>query len=222
MENEDSIQDLVRFSRMLYDRQLVHAEGGNSSIRIGGEASPGGEVWITRTGSVLGRLSEDDLTQMTLDGEVIAGDKPSKEWPMHLALYKARPDAKAIIHIHPTYSIAYSTLLAEPSLDAVPAFTSALYRRAGRVPMIDYYPVGSRELHEAIAALAPHFYAILMRQHGLTVASSSLSKAFGIIEEIEQCCHIALLTNGNGVPISAAERAAIDELQGRTWPETIN
>jgi len=216
MNNGDSIYDLVKFSRMLYDRQLVHAEGGNTSIRIGDK------VWITRTGSVLGRLAENDLTRMTLDGTVIAGDKPSKEWPMHLALYKARSSAKAIIHIHPTFSIAYSTLLAEPGLDAVPAFTSALYRRVGRVPMIDYFPVGSQELHEAIAGLAPHFNAILMKQHGLTVAAPSLAKAVGIIEEIEQCCHIALLTNGQGAPLTPEEKDAIDKLQGRTWPVKIN
>ena len=216
MDDKDSIQDLVRYSRMLYERGLVHAEGGNTSIRVEDA------VWVTRTGSVLGRLAENDLTKMTLEGDVIAGDKPSKEWPMHLAIYRARPNERAIIHIHPTYSIAYSTLLTEPSLDAVPAYSSALYRRAGRVPMIDYYPVGSKELHEAITALAPHFFAILMKQHGLTVAASSLSKAFGIIEEIEQCCHIALLTNGKGSPITAAEKQAIDNLQGRTWPEAIN
>ena len=87
--------------------------------------------------------------------------------------------------------------------------------------MIDYYPVGSKDLHEAIAALAPHFYAILMKQHGVTVASSSLSKAFGIIEEIEQCCHIALLTGGRGMPLTDEERDVIDALQGRTWPEGI-
>lgn len=216
MDNLDSIQDLVEASRSLYDHGLVHAAGGNTSIRIGDE------VWITCTGSILGSLSEDDLTRMTLDGQVLSGKKPSKEWPMHLAIYKARPEDKAVIHIHPIYSIAFSTLLAEPSLDAVPAYTSALYRRAGRVPMIDYYPVGSQELHEAIIALAPHFYAILMKQHGLTVSASTLSKAMGIIEEIEQCCHIALLINGKGMPITEEERQAIDEIQGRSWPETIS
>jgi len=143
MGTEESIQDLVKYSRLLYDRHLVHAEGGNSSIRVCED------VWITQTGAVLGRLNENDLTKLSLSGEVISGKKPSKEWPMHLAIYKQRPTANAIIHIHPTYSIAYSTLLDKPSLDAVPAYNSALYRRAGRVPMIDYYPVGSKELHPA-------------------------------------------------------------------------
>lgn len=206
---------MVRFSRLLYDRHLVHAEGGNTSIRIGNE------IWITQTGTVLGRLTENDLTRLSLNGELLSGGKPSKEWPMHLAFYHARPQAGAVIHIHPTYSIAYSTLLDKPSLDAVPAYTSALYRRAGRVPMIDYYPVGSPELHQAVSALAPYFYAILMKQHGITVAAPDLATAIGIIEEIEQCCHIALLTNGKGIPITPAEKDAIDKRQGRTWPETL-
>lgn len=215
MPTTDTVQDLVEYSRLLYERNLVHAEGGNTSVRIDDK------VWITQTGAVLGRLSEEDLTQMNINGEVIQGGKPSKEWPMHLAIYNARPDVGAVIHIHPTYSIAYSTLLTGPSLDALPAYTSAIYRRVGRIPMTDYYPVGSAELHHAVSKLAPFFNAVLLRQHGVTVASMNLSKGMGMIEEIEQCCHIALLTNGNGIPITDKEKAAIDKIQGRTWPESI-
>ncbi len=216
MKDIDTIKDLVDYTRLLYDRHLVHAEGGNTSIRIGND------VWITRTGAVLGRVTESDFTRLSLSGDVIAGEKPSKEFPMHLSFYKARPDVKAVIHIHPTYSIAYSTLLAEPCLDAVPAYSSALYRRAGQVPMIAYYPVGSKELHQAIEKLTPYFYSILMRQHGLTVATNNLSDALGIVEEIEQCCHIALLTNQKGYPITSEEKIEIDKLQGRSWPKSLN
>ena len=215
MSETDTINDLVEYTRLLYERHLVHAEGGNTSLRTGDE------VWITRTGVVLGQATEADLTRLSLEGEVLEGPKPSKEWPMHLAFYRARPEVQAVIHIHPTYSIAYSTTV-EPSLDAVPAYSSAVYRRAGRVPMIPYYPVGSPELFEAITALAPHFPCTLLRQHGLTVASSSLSSAMGIVEEIEQACHIALLTYGKGKPLSMAEKDAIDQRQGRTWPAAVS
>lgn len=88
--------------------------------------------------------------------------------------------------------------------------------------MIEYFPVGSEELHHAIAELAPHFCAILLRQHGVTVAAENLSRAMGIIEEIEQCCHIALLTNQKGISITEEEKAAIDKLQERSWPKTVN
>jgi 3-dehydro-4-phosphotetronate decarboxylase len=215
MKDTDTIQDLVDYTRLLYERHLIHAEGGNTSIRLGNA------VWITRTGAVIGKVTEADLTKLSLDGNIIQGEKPSKEWPMHLAFYKARPEVNAVIHIHPTYAIAYSTVLTEPSLDSVPAYSSALYRRAGQVPMIGYFPVGSPELHHAIETLAPYFSAILMRQHGLTVASSHLSNAMGIVEETEQCCHIALLTGQRGSPLTNEEKAEIDKLQGRSWPKFL-
>ncbi len=214
MEQHDTIQDLIEYTRLLYDRRLVHAEGGNTSIRIGDE------VWITRTGAVLGRVTKEDLTRMLLDGSVLEGAKPSKEWPMHMAFYCARPQAHAVVHIHPTYSIAYSTLVPEPSLDAVPAYSSAVYRRAGQVPMIPYCAVGSQALHDAVAQLAPYFHAVLLQQHGLTVAASDLSNAMGITEEIEQACHIALLTEMKGHQLTEQQKAAIDALQGRTWPKS--
>ena len=211
MSTSDTIDDLVEYTRLLYERHLVHAEGGITSLRRGDE------VWITRTGVVLGRMTAADLTRISLSGEVLEGPQPSKEWPMHLAYYNARPEAQAVIHIHPTYAIAFSTTI-EPSLDAVPAYSSAVYRRAGQVPMIAYYPVGSAELFEAVTRLAPHFPCVLLRQHGLTVASGSLAGAMGIVEEIEQACHIGLLTGGKGRPLSEDEKQAIDRLQGRTWP----
>lgn len=212
MDEVRGIADLVAFSRALYERRLVHASGGNTSIRAGDN------IWITKTGAVLGDLSEADLSKVSLEGEVLAGDKPSKELGMHLAYYHAREDAQAIIHVHPTFAIAYSTILTEPtSKDAIPAYTAALYVRAGKVPMVDYYPSGSEELHHAVAVVAPYFPAVLLKQHGVTVASKDMSTAMGMLEEIEQCCHIALLTGQIGNPITEDQKAAIDLKMGRSW-----
>ncbi len=207
----DAIQDLLNTSQALYDRRLVHGSGGNTSVRMG-EA-----VWITQTGTVLGELTEADLSQVTLDGKVLSGGAPSKELGMHLAMYSLRPEINAIIHVHPTHAIAYSTLLPEASLDAVPAYTAAFYLRAGRVPVTDYYPSGSHELHEAVARLAPHYHAILLRQHGVIVGAEDMSTAMGTLEEIEQCCQIALLTGGEGAAITAEHKGDIDRKAGRTW-----
>lgn len=206
-----AIQDLLKYSKALYDRRLVHGSGGNTSIREG-EA-----VWITQTGTVLGELTQADLSEVALDGQVLSGGAPSKELGMHLAMYRLRPEVQAIIHVHPTQAIAYSTLLPEGSLDAVPAYTAAFYLRAGRVPVTDYYPSGSQELHDAVARLAPHYHVILLRQHGVIVGAQDMSTAMGTLEEIEQCCQIALLTGGKGATISEGQKAAIDRKQGRTW-----
>jgi ribulose-5-phosphate 4-epimerase/fuculose-1-phosphate aldolase len=205
------ISELIKYSRALYDRRLVHASGGNTSVRVGDL------VWITQTGAVLGELTQNNLSKVTLDGELLAGGKPSKELPMHLAMYNARSDVSAVIHVHPTNAIAYSTKIPEPILDSIPAYTAAFYVRAGCVPMIDYYPSGSADLHKAVAELSPRYWSILLRQHGVIVASYNLAQAMGILEEIEQCCQIALLTSDQGSPLSLTQKANIDKQLGRDW-----
>ena len=141
---------------------------------------------------------------------MLEGKAPSKEMDMHLAMYRARKNARAVIHVHPTYSIAFSTLISRESNDVVPPYTMAFYVRAGRVPMIPYHPSGSHSLHEAVEALAPVHHAILLRQHGLIVAGADMSTAIGVVEEVEQCCQIAVVTALKGAPLTEAQLRAID------------
>jgi 3-dehydro-4-phosphotetronate decarboxylase len=206
-----TIDELITASRALYDRKLIHAAGGNTSVR------DGDFVWISQTGAELGKLTEGKIVKVDLQGKVLEGRGPSKEMDMHLAMYRARKNARAVVHVHPTYSIAYSTLIGERANDAVPPYTMAFYVRAGRVPMIPYHPSGSHSLHEAVAALAPGHHAILLRQHGLIVAGADMSTAIGVVEEVEQCCQIAVVTALKGAPLTEAQCQAIDAGLGRSW-----
>jgi ribulose-5-phosphate 4-epimerase/fuculose-1-phosphate aldolase len=211
MSKTTLIDELIAASRTLYDRKLIHAAGGNTSVR------DRDAVWISQTGAELGKLTEDKLVKVDLQGTVLGGKAPSKEMSMHLAMYRARKDARAVIHVHPTYAIAYSTLIGEQSNNSVPPYTMAFYVRAGRVPMIPYHPSGSRSLHEAVGALAPTYHAILLRQHGLIVAAADMSTAIGVVEEVEQCCQIAVVTALKGAPLTDAQCRAIDAGLGRSW-----
>jgi L-fuculose-phosphate aldolase len=123
MSDSEKTDELITASRTLYERRLVHAAGGNTSVR------DGDSVLISQTGAELGKLTKDRIVRVDLDGEVLEGTRPSKEMGMHLAMYRARSSAQAVIHAHPTYSIAYSTLIAEESTDAVPPYTAAFYVR---------------------------------------------------------------------------------------------
>src|SRR5688572_26609533 len=188
MNRTGMIDELIAASRALYDRKLIHATGGNTSVR------DGDFVWITQTGAELGKLTADKLVKVDLQGTVLEGKAPSKEMDMHLAMYRARKNARAVVHVHPTYSIALSTLIGRESNDVVPLYTMAFYVRACRVIMIPYHPSGAHSLYEAVAALAPVRLAILLRHHGLIVAGADMSTAVGIVEEVEQCCQIAVVT----------------------------
>ncbi len=205
------IDELITASRALYERKLIHAAGGNTSVRHGDF------VWISQTGSELGKLTENEIVKVDLQGNVLEGSDPSKEMGMHLAMYRAREGARAVVHVHPTYSIAYSTLVSQESNDTVPPFTAAFYLRAGRVPMIPYHPSGAHSLHQAVEALASVYHAILLRQHGLIVAGADMSRAIGVVEEVEQCCQISVVTGLRGAPLTETQCRAIDTALGRSW-----
>ena len=157
MSGSGKIDELIEASRELYNRKLIHAAGGNTSVR------DGDVVRITQTGAELGKLTPEKIVTVDLEGKVLEGSGPSKEMDMHLAMYRARSNAQAVVHVHPTYAIAYSTLISGESSNAVPPYTAAFYVRAGRVPMIKYHPSGAHSLHEAVAALAPDYHATARR-----------------------------------------------------------
>ncbi|MEE4164735.1 MAG: class II aldolase/adducin family protein [Desulfocapsaceae bacterium] len=211
MNEATLIEELITYSKILYERKLIHATGGNTSVR------DGDIVWISQTGAKLGELTESEIVKVDLNGTVLAGSRPSKEMGMHLAMYRARPEAGAAIHAHPTFSIALSTLISQESEDAIPPYTAAFYVRAGRVPMIAYHGSGAHSLHEAVDALAPRYHALLLRQHGLLVAGKDMADTLGIVEEIEQCCQVAVAVGTAGECLTESERAVIDAALGRSW-----
>lgn len=210
VEGEASLQELIRYTRLLYDRGLICATGGNTSVRVGET------VWITRTNAVLGELEPEDLVPVTLDGTVLADRRPSKELGMHLALYNARPAVRAVIHVHPLQCIAYSARQ-EPSEDSMVPYTAAFYMRAGRVPMVGYYPSGSHALHEAVEALATRYHAILLQNHGIIAGAADMRAALGIVEEMEQNAQLGLILGREANYLTAAQCAAIDAKMGRSW-----
>lgn len=211
MSDSGKIEELISYSRILYERKLLHATGGNTSVRDG-EC-----VWISQTGAELGSLTEKQIVKVDLDGTVLEGEAPSKEMGMHLAMYRARDNAGAVIHAHPIFAIAHSAMVREATEDAIPPYTAAFYVRAGRVPMIPYHPSGAHSLHLAVEALAEKYHALLLRQHGMIVAGADMAGALGIVEEIEQCCQIAVASGMNGECLTEAQRFEIDKAMDRTW-----
>lgn len=209
----DKMNELITYSRILYERKLLHASGGNTSVR------DGDYVLISQTGAELGSLTEKEVVKVDLQGTVIEGEAPSKEMGMHLAMYRARPNAGAVIHAHPTFAITLSTLIKESSNDAIRPYTAAFYVRAGRVPLIPYHGSGAHSLHEAVEELAADYHALLLRQHGMIVAGSSMTQTLGMVEEIEQCCQISVASGMKGEWLTEAQCAEIDQAMGRTWKD---
>jgi 3-dehydro-4-phosphotetronate decarboxylase len=206
-------QELCQMCHRLAASGLTHAAGGNASMRLDDQ------VWITPTGVSLAEMRPENLVAVRLDGQVSGSGRPSKELDLHLAVYRARSEARAVLHSHPPHAIAFSMREPEPRLDAIPATNAGFYVRAGQVPLLPYLRSGSEELRAAVERLAADFSALLLGNHGLLCAGRSLLDAFFVTEEIEQNCRILLLAGDGARCLTNDECSEIDRSRGRRWPE---
>ena len=97
-------KQLVELGASLFNRGYSVGSGGNISLKL-----PDGNLLVTPTNSSLGRLNAEELSVIDAEGNHLSGHKPTKEIPMHLGVYEARPECQAIVHLHSTYATAYSS-----------------------------------------------------------------------------------------------------------------
>lgn len=116
-----------------------------------------------------GELQADKLSKVSLSGEWISGDKPSKEISFHRALYQNNPACKAVVHLHCTYLTALSCLQGLDTANAIKPFTPYVVMRVGQVPVVPYYRPGDLRLAEDLGKLAPSYKAFLLANHGPVV-----------------------------------------------------
>lgn len=196
--------DIVRLSRSLFERGLTPGSSGNISVRLHDG------YLVTPTNSCLGFLEAARLSKLDPSGKHISGDAPTKELPLHFSFYSARPSAKAVVHLHSTYSTALSCLSDVDPDNAIPPITPYVVMRVGRVPVVPYTKPGSDAVEAYIRAKAPDHAAILLGNHGPVVAGLSLESAVYALEELEETARLVMLTRG--VPVRYLDDAAIADL----------
>ena len=204
--NETKTRDLlVNRGRSLYDRGYAHGSSGNLSVRLDDA------ILITPTGSSLGRLEAERISRVDLQGKHVAGDPPSKESFLHLAMYAERPSAKAIVHLHCTCAVAISCMVHDNPRDVLPPLTAYYVMRVGKLPLVPYYRPGDRALAEAVRAEAKNHRAVLLANHGPVVAGKSLDDAVDNAEELEATAKLVLMLDGKRTsPLDTAKIADIE------------
>ena len=112
----------------LFSRGLTFGSTGNISVRL----SDGG--WLmTPTNASLGKLDPANLSKFDSEGRLVSGGKPTKEAFLHFCMYKERADARAVVHLHSTHSVAVSLLADVDPRDALPPLTAYFVMRVGPV-----------------------------------------------------------------------------------------
>jgi len=196
---------ICRFGRSLFERGLTSGSTGNISLRL----ADGGWL-VTPTNASLGFLDPARLSRLDATGRLLEGDAPTKEIPLHAALYETRSSARAIVHLHSTHSVAISML---PGIDpraALPPLTPYYAMRVGPCALLPYYRPGDPAVADAIKGLAGRYSAVLLSNHGPVVAGDTLEAAVYSTEELEETAKLFLLMKNLNPQFLS--RAQLDDL----------
>jgi ribulose-5-phosphate 4-epimerase/fuculose-1-phosphate aldolase len=208
-------EDICRLGRSLFERGLTPGSSGNISVRC-----EDGGYMVTPTNASLGFLDPARLSRLDASGRLASGDAPTKEVPLHTALYQTRGGARAVVHLHSTHSVALSML---PEIDpraALPPMTPYYLMRCGATALVPYYRPGDPAVADAIKGLAGKYASVLLANHGPVVAGETLEAAVYAIEELEETAKLYLLLRGlNPRFLSPEQVADLSKTFGLALPE---
>ena len=211
-------ESICRLGRSFFDRGLTHGRTGNISVRLGDT------VLLTPTGGSLGSLRPEDLAVVGIDGTHRSGGRPSKEAFLHLAMYRARPADRAVVHLHSTHAVAVSCLGDVNDRDVLPPLTPYYLMRVGTLPRLPFHAPGDETLGPMTESVARNHHALLLANHGPVVSAPDLATAADTIEELEETAHLFLLLRGTRIhPLPPAEleglRRGKDSTTSRAHPD---
>jgi methylthioribulose-1-phosphate dehydratase len=195
--------EILAVGRRLDARGLAPATTGNYSVRLND-----GRIAVTVSGRHKGRLVQDDVTQIDLDGHALDGQAPSAEAALHASVYRLYAHAQAVLHVHSVASTTLTRLLPRGSdvvledyetLKILPGVTTHDTRVV--IPVFDNsqdMPALARAVEARLVALDPAPSALLLRGHGVYAWGTSVGEAEHVVEALEllMSCELETLRVG--------------------------
>jgi 3-dehydro-4-phosphotetronate decarboxylase len=216
MDSNEARRELQAAGRYMLKNDLAWGNAGNISARLDFD-----HYIITASGTRLGELKDDDFVECSFEGSFSGARKPSKETPMHRAIYEQRSEINAVLHASPFYS----TLIACADIQ-VPAdlFIEDMYYLE-RVERVSYFHAGSRELGEAVREKARQANILFLDNHGVLVYDTSIQEALMGLQTLEFACCMVITAKSAGLELRSLPSstvAAFLENSGyrprREWP----
>lgn len=194
MSEKQLREDMVRYARSMFERGYSSGGAGNISLKL-----PDGNILATPANSSFGDLDADELSKVTMQGELLSGQKASKEVLMHLAMYRQRPHCGGIVHLHSPWLTALSCLPGIDPENALPPITPYYVMRVGKLPVVPYIRPGSPIIAEHVEKLAAEHNAILLANHGPIISGKDIREAVFNAEELEETAKLYFMLKPFGM-----------------------
>ena len=187
---EELKEDICEVGRRLYQHGYIAAMEGNVSIRLSEE-----EVLSMPAGVCKGYLTPDMIVSCDFAGKRIDGTlRVSTEIEMHLTVYRARPDVRAVVHAHPPKATAFA--VAGVPLDR--AVLAEVVVTLGCIPLAEYGTPSTKELADSVDRLIRTSDGLLLSNHGVLTVGKEVLEAYYKLEVVEHFAEI--IDSDNGEP----------------------
>jgi len=207
-------QEIVEVGRLMWQKGWVAAQDGNISVRL-----DDGRILCTPTGVCKGLMKPEDLIVCDAAGSKMEGATGcTTEIAMHVAIYRLRPDVRAVLHAHPPVATGFAVAGRPLNRALLPEAIIHL----GTVPIAGYGLPGTAALTEPMLPLIPGHDALLMANHGAVAYGHDVYQAFFHMETVEHLARVTLVAEllGGAKALPRAEVAKLVEARARYGVQT--
>ena len=197
--------EIISAAKKMAGQNMLPGSWGNISVRVDEETFA-----VTPSGHGYDNLMPQDIVIVdaaanTLDGNLI----PSSELPLHLAIYKAQPDAEAVVHTHSIYASA----CAAARRDIPPLIEDMVQIMGGPVRCAEYALPGTDELAQNVINAMGGKRAALMANHGVACWGTTLDEAMMVAGIVEKAAQLYCITQSIGGAVLLPQ-SDIDAMHG--------
>src|SRR5918996_4455741 len=202
---EQARADIVEVGRRLWERGYIASNDGNISARLDDHRL------ITTPKSVSkGFMTPDMMVVVDYEGRKVSGERdPSTELPMHLEIYRNRPDVGAVVHAHPPLATGFAVA----GIPLTRAVLAEVITTLGSIPIAEYATPSTGELPAAVRKYIKAHDGILLANHGAVTCGPDVMSAYYKMETIEHFAQISLVARLLGRE-HLISREEVERLQG--------
>lgn len=183
-------EEICDIGRRIYNKGFAAGNDGNISYRLGEN-----ETLCTPTMISKGFLKHDDMCTVDMEGEQLTGwRKRTSEVRLHLAIMKARPDVKAVVHCHPPHATAFAVAREAIPQCVLPEIEVFL----GDVPIARYETPGNWDFANTILPFVHKSNVVILANHGTVSWGETVEKAYWWTEILDAYCRILMLARDLG------------------------
>ena len=179
---------------------INQGRSGNLSVRVNDT------VLITASGCHFDKITTDDIVETSLSGEWSGPRPPSSELSFHTAIYRSRPEIRAVVHLHSPWATSLACMHR-----SIPAFHYMVAAAGGcDIPCAPYATFGTEALASSITPALRERDACLIANHGQIAIGKDLAAALELAVEVESLarCYGQILSMGEPVLLTGEQMAA--------------